>query len=257
MKTEKNQQLKDSTGLKNIVVLDNVVKKYEDQLVLKNISFNIFNGQILGYVGPNGSGKTTTIKILLGLLKPDSGEINILKKDPYLDDIETYDVKKQIGFVLESDLLNLNLTGFKNILYWAELYDNSNSENTHERVNEVIDIVNLAKWKDTLVKNYSHGMKKRLLFARAIVHNPQILILDEPTNGVDLESRLIMRNLIKKFASEDKIIFFSSHDLNEVQKICTKIIILNKGEKMFDGTLEELKIKHPNKSLEDIYLKLT
>ncbi|MDR2545321.1 MAG: ABC transporter ATP-binding protein [Methanobrevibacter sp.] len=255
MKIEKNQQVKDME-LKNIIVVDNVVKKYGNHIVLKNISFNISNGQIFGYLGPNGAGKTTTIKLLLGLLKSNSGDIKILDKDPYLDNTETYNMKKQIGFVLESDLLNLNLSGFKNILYWAELYDNLDPESIHERVNEVIAIVNLTKYKDTDVKNYSHGMKKRLLFARAIVHNPQILILDEPTNGIDLESRLIVRNLIKKFANENKIIFFSSHDLNEVQKICTNIIILNKGEKRFDGALNELKIKYPNESLENIYLKL-
>ncbi|MDR1818921.1 MAG: ABC transporter ATP-binding protein [Methanobrevibacter sp.] len=255
MKIEKRQQAEDMK-LKNIIVVDNVVKKYGNQIVLKNISFNISNGQIFGYLGPNGAGKTTTIKLLLGLLKPDSGDIKVSDKDPYLDTIETQNMKQQIGFVLESDLLNPNLSGFKNILYWAELYDNLNPENIYKQVNEVMTIVNLTDYKDMLVKNYSHGMKKRLLFARAIVHNPLILILDEPTNGIDLESRLIVRNLIKKFANENKIILFSSHDLNEVQKICTNIIILNKGEKRFDGTLEELKIKYPKESLENIYLKL-
>lgn len=242
-------------GKVNIVV-DNVVKKYGDFIALKDISFNICNGQIFAYMGPNGSGKTTTINLLLGLLKPNSGKIKILDKNPYSDNSEVYEVRKQVGFLLESDPLNPKITGFKNILYWAELYD-LNPQHIQQRVSKVMDFVNLNQWKDVIVKNYSHGMKKRLLFARAIVHDPQILILDEPTSGVDLESRLIMRNLIKKLADEDKIIFLSSHDLNEVQKLCTNLIILNKGEKMFDGTLEELKIEYPNKSLEDIYLNLT
>jgi ABC-2 type transport system ATP-binding protein len=100
-------------------------------------------------------------------------------------------------------------------------------------------------------------MKKRLLFARGIVHDPQVLILDEPTNGIDLESKVLMRNLIKKFANEKKTIFFSSHDLNEVEKVCTNLAIISKGEKVFNGKLDELKSKYQDMSFEDIYLKLT
>ncbi|GAA5819338.1 MAG: Pseudogene of multidrug ABC transporter, ATPase component [Methanobrevibacter sp. CfCl-M3] len=238
------------------IKLDNVSKKYDNFVALKNMDLKIHSGEIFAYMGPNGAGKTTTINLILGLLNPSSGILRVLGENPYLDTDEVYEVKNQVGFLLDQDSLNPKLSGFKNILYWAELYDIV-SQNIVERVNEVIEIVNLTEWKDVLVKKYSHGMKKRLLFARGIVHNPQILILDEPTNGIDLESKVLMRNLIKKFADENKTVFFSSHDLEEVQKVCTNLAIINKGEKIFDGTLNELKDKHPDYTFEDIYLKLT
>ena len=175
---------------------------------------------------PTDSGKTTTIKIILGLLKPSSGSVEVLGVDPYLDNTESLSVRSHIGSMLEGDGLYLNLTGMENLVYWAELYG-LNNQKAHENAVDVIKKVKLFKWADTEVSKYSHGMKKRLSFARALINDPDILVLDEPTSGVDPESRILIRNLMKNLVESGKTIFFSSHDLEEVQKhfyytICTE-----------------------------------
>ena len=222
----------------SVITLNGVDKYYNDYHALKNISLDVKKGQIYSYFGPNGSGKTTTIKIILGLLKPSSGSVELLGVDPYLDNTESLRVRRRIGSMLEWDGLYLNLTGMENLVYWAELYG-LNNQKAHENAVDVIKKVKLFKWADTEVSKYSHGMKKRLSFARAIINDPDILVLDEPTSGVDPESRILIRNLMKNLVESGKTIFFSSHDLEEVQKISSILSVLNNGEIIFNGTLEE------------------
>ena len=223
----------------NIISLNGVNKYYDSYHALKNISLNVKDGQIYSYLGPNGSGKTTTIKIILGLLKPSSGSIEILGEDPYLDSIRSLNVREHIGSMLEWDGLYLNLTGLENVIYWAEIYGQDKFE-TRENASDAIQKVKLSDWADTVVSKYSHGMKKRLSFARAIINDPDILVLDEPTSGIDLESRILIRDLMRNFIKKGKTVFFSSHDLEEVQKISSSLSILNKGKIIFNGSLEEL-----------------
>jgi ABC-type multidrug transport system ATPase subunit len=141
--------------------------------------------------------------------------------------------------MLEWDGLYLNLTGLENVVYWAEIYGQNKVEANKNAV-DAIQKVKLLDWADTLVSKYSHGMKKRLSFARAIINDPDILVLDEPTSGIDLESRILIRDLMRNFIKKGKTVFFSSHDLEEVQKISSSLSILNKGNIIFNGILEEL-----------------
>ena len=223
----------------NVIDLNNVDKYYDSYHALKNISLNVEDGQIYSYLGPNGSGKTTTIKMILGLLKPSSGSVEILGEDPYLDNIDSLHVRERIGSMLEWDGLYLNLTGLENVVYWAEIFGQNKIE-AHKNAVDAIQKVKLSDWADKLVSKYSHGMKKRLSFARAIINDPDILVLDEPTSGIDPESRILIRDLMMNFVKKGKTIFFSSHDLEEVQKISSSLSILNKGKIIFKGSLEEL-----------------
>lgn len=224
---------------KIILELKNVHRLYGDYEALRGISLEVRNGQIFGYLGPNGSGKTTTIKLILGLIKPHSGDVSVLGGDPYIDDYKAMDTRRHIGSLLEFDGLYTQLTGLQNLVFWAELYG-IEGQNAIKRAKHMIDLVKLFEWADVRVAEYSFGMRKRLNLARALVNDPDILILDEPTVGVDPESRYLIRNIIKDSAAEGKTIFFSSHDLEEVQKICSHIAILKNGELIFNGTLKDV-----------------
>ncbi|MCE7697317.1 MAG: ABC transporter ATP-binding protein [Methanobacterium paludis] len=222
-----------------VLNLDNIHKFYGDFEALRGISFEIEEGQIFGYLGPNGSGKTTTIKLLLGLIKPSSGNIHILGEDPYPDTIGAKNVRQRIGSMLEFNGLYENLTGLENIVFWANLYG-IEGKIALERAKNVIEMVKLTEWNDTHVSKYSYGMNKRLALARALVSDPDILILDEPTAGVDPESRYLIRNMMKKLADQGKTIFFSSHDLEEVQKVCSHVALLKKGKLISQGALNKV-----------------
>lgn len=219
--------------------IDNVDKYYNDFPALDSVSFDVKEGEIFGYLGPNGSGKTVTIKLLLGLIKPSSGNVKILNINPYNDTVDSLKVRGNVGALLEWDGLRMNLTGMENVIYWAELYG-LNKDEAKKRVKEVIESVKLSDRADTIVSNYSNGMKKRIGFARALVANPDILILDEPTAGVDPESRILIRKIIMDLAKKGKTIFFSSHDLEEVQKIASTIALIKKGKIIFKGSLKEM-----------------
>jgi len=220
-----------------IVDLDGVHKFYGDFEALRGISLEVKSGQIFGYLGPNGSGKTTTIKLMLGLIKPSSGNVNVLGGDPFIDDLKAMDVRRNIGSMLEFDGIYERLTGLQNLIFWAELYGMKRRKAT-EQAKVIINSLKLSEWADVQVVKYSYGMRKRLTFARALVSDPEFIVLDEPTVGVDPESRYVMRNMIENLAAQGKTILFSSHDLEEVQKICSHIAILSKGELIFNGPLK-------------------
>ena len=222
----------------SVIRLDGVCKDYNNYNALKNISIDLKKGQIYSCLGPNGSGKTTIIKIILGLFKPSSGSVEILGVDPYLDSTESLNVRRNIGSMLEFDGLYPNLTGIENLVYSARLYG-LNNQKAHDNAVDMIKKVKLFKWADTNVSKYSHGMKKRLSFARAMINDPTILVLDEPTSGIDPESRILIRNLMKILSENGKTIFFSSHDLEEVQKISSILSIMYNGKIVFKGTLKE------------------
>ncbi len=225
--------------MQTILNLDDIHKFYGDFEALKGISFEIEEGQIFGYLGPNGSGKTTTIKLLLGLVKPSSGSIHILGEDPYSNSVEAQNTRKCIGSMLEFNGLYENLTGLENVIFWAKLYGIKGSEAV-EKAKNVIEMVKLSEWGHAIVSTYSYGMNKRLALARALVSDPDILILDEPTAGVDPESRVLIRNIMKELANQGKTIFFSSHDLEEVQKVCTHVALLKNGRIIANGTLDSV-----------------
>ena len=240
--------------MKSAIRIENIRKSLGNRKVLKGISFSVEMGDIFGYLGPNGAGKTTTIRIILGLLKADSGNLDVLGQD-----INKSEARRKIGFVLDLDGLYDSMTARENLIFYSRIYGLVMAE---ERINELLDIVELSDRADDRVHTYSRGMRQRLALARSMVHDPEILVFDEPTSGVDpsgqIEIRKIMLNMAHK---ENKTIILSSHNLDEVQRICNRIAIIDRGEIKLYGELESLRqemgksgiiIKSPNNIPEQV-----
>jgi ABC-2 type transport system ATP-binding protein len=213
----------------------------EKEIVLKNIDLKIPQGSIFGFLGPNGAGKTTTLKLILGLLKIQEGTVFIFNK---AFDENRIDTLKKIGSLIEAPSLYSHLTAVENLKIWQKIYQCSIS-----RINEVLEIVGLSDTGNKIAGQFSLGMKQRLGIAIALLHNPTLLILDEPTNGLDPSGILEIRELLTKLNTELKItIVISSHLLAEIEKMVTHIGIINKGSILFQGTLDELHIKQTQTS---------
>ncbi len=200
--------------------------------ILQNLSFNIPKGEIFGFLGSNGSGKTTTIRILLGLCFPESGEIKIEGKTFSKNDYKQY---QKIGAMIESPSLYEHLSGYGNLKLLSSYYDTDDV-----RINEILETVGLSTAKHKKVKNYSLGMKQRLGIAQSLLHNPDILFLDEPLNGLDPLGVKEIRELLFRLRDEGKTIFLSSHQLSEVEKTCEYLCIIDKGTNVFSGKVSEM-----------------
>lgn len=213
----------------------NLNKKIGKKDILKNVSLEVQEGDILGFIGPNGAGKTTTIKLILGLQKITSGEVKI----------NGYDIKRdfekaieRVGTIVENPDLYMYMSGLENLKIIARLYKNVDQK----RVEEVIKLVGLENRIKDKVSKYSLGMRQRLGIAQAILHKPNLLILDEPTNGLDPEGIKQLRDLLTKLAKEEKMaILISSHNLAELESFCNKVSIIQNGEIIETSTLEEAK----------------
>ena len=220
-----------------LLEVKNVSKSFGKKKVLKDISFSLSSGEILGFIGPNGSGKTTTIKLILGLQSIDSGSVFI----------NNYDVSKnfskaieKVGAIVENPDMYLYLSGRKNLELVARMYKGI----TKDRIEEIIKLVGLESRIKDKVSKYSLGMRQRLGIAASILHKPNLLILDEPTNGLDPEGIKELRSLLVKLAKEEGVgILISSHNLSELENFCTNICILKNGEIIEDTSVKEVKQK--------------
>ena len=214
--------------------IDNVSKMLGIREVLKGVTFDVETGDIFGYLGPNGAGKTTTIRILLGLLRADSGQLKVLGQD-----IGSAGTRMKIGFALDPDGLYDTMTARENLKYYADIYYVSDAS---AQIDKVLRLVGLADRAEDRVGTYSKGMRQRLSLARAMVHDPDILILDEPTSGVDPTGQIEIRKILLDIARvEKKTVLLSSHNLDEVQRICNRIALIDRGEIKLYGELEELR----------------
>ena len=213
----------------------NLKKKFGKKEVIHGVSFNIEEGDILGFIGPNGAGKTTTIKLILGLQGIDEGTVLINGFDVEKDFVKAIE---KVGTIVENPDMYMYLSGKQNLLLAKNLY----KDITKERINEVVKLVGLENRINDKVSKYSLGMRQRLGIAQAILHKPNLLILDEPTNGLDPEGIVELRNLLKKLAKEEKIaILISSHNLLELESFCNKVCIIKNGEIIEESTIKELK----------------
>ena len=217
----------------DIINLEHVDKQIGRREILNDVTLVVKRGDIFGYLGPNGAGKTTSIRIILGLFTPTSGKVTVLGQSPQHDD-----VRKKIGFVLETDGLYENMSAYDNLAYFARLYDISAPA---EKVNQVIGLVELADRAKDKVGTYSKGMRQRLALARAMLHDPELLVLDEPTAGVDPTGQIEIRQIMLDMVNEQgKTILLSSHNLDEVHRICNRIALINKGRIRLSGEVEKL-----------------
>ena len=218
------------------IKLEGISKQLGEREILSDVGFTVKQGDVFGYLGPNGAGKTTTIRILLGLLQATSGKASILGQDVSADE-----TRRKVGFVLESDGLYDNMSAYENVAYYARIYEVSQPREMIERVLELVELSDRAGDK---VGIYSKGMRQRLALARAMVHDPDILILDEPTAGIDPSGQIEVRQIILDMAHKrDKTIFLSSHNLDEVQRICNRIALIDRGKIKLYGERDELQRK--------------
>ncbi|MBD7910526.1 MULTISPECIES: ABC transporter ATP-binding protein [Clostridium] len=221
-----------------VIEINNISKRFSDKLVLDNISFQVDKGEIFGLLGPNGAGKSTLINIIVNILIPDSGKIVICGNDVVKDSIES---KKHIGYVPQDIALMENLNAYDNLEFFGVLYGLKGTLLKH-RINEVLDIVGLRDKKKEKVKKFSGGMKRRLNIAAAIMHHPEVLILDEPTVGVDPQSRQHIFNFIKKIGKEwGTTVLYTSHYMEEVEELCERVMIMDLGVEIAYGNKEDIK----------------
>lgn len=241
-------------GARNIISVKNLVKKFDDFTAVNKISFDVKKGEIFAFLGPNGAGKTTSIKMLTTLLVPTSGSITINGFDPVH---EQEDVRKSFGIVFQDPSLDDELTAYENLEFHGVLYGVP-TKIRKQRIEELLKLVELWEKKDLLVKTFSGGMRRRLEIARGLLHHPKIFFLDEPTLGLDPQTRNhlwgYIQNLNKK---EDITIFFTTHYMEEAARVADRVAIIDHGKILTTGTVPQLLKKTKKKNLEDAFLSLT
>ncbi|MCQ1534781.1 ATP-binding cassette domain-containing protein [Methanosarcina sp. KYL-1] len=240
--------------MQNILSVQSLTKKFDDLTAVDGISFDVEAGSIFAFLGPNGAGKSTTIKMLTTVLKPTSGEIringfNVLK--------EQDKARSSFGIVFQDYSLDSELTAYENMVYHSVVYKVPKAERD-ERIKNALQIVGLWDRRDDFVKKYSGGMKRRLEIARALVHYPKVLFLDEPTVGLDPQTRKSIWNHIMTLNEERGMtIFLTTHYMDEAEAMADKIAIIDHGKIIESGTLEEIMERTETESLEESFLKLT
>jgi ABC-2 type transport system ATP-binding protein len=220
--------------MKKLLECQNLCKSFGRKQILKGLSFEIDEGDILAFIGPNGSGKTTTIKLILGLQKIDKGKVIINGFDVEKDFVKAIE---KVGAIVENPDTYMYLTGWQNLKMIANLYKGV----TDEEIKEIVKLVNLEKRINDKVSKYSLGMRQRLGIARALINKPNVLILDEPTNGLDPEGIKDLRNLLKKLAKEGMGVLISSHNLAELESFCNKVLIIDNGKIIETSEVSEFK----------------
>ena len=236
-----------------IIQIRNLNKFYSTKQVLNDITLDIYPGQVIGYIGPNGAGKSTTVKILCGLLSDFTGEVMVngidIRKNPVA-------VKALIGYVPELAELYDVLTPNEYLSLMGSLY-NMPQELVTERASRMMDAFGMAGNMNQRMDTFSKGMKQKVLITSGLLHNPEVIILDEPLSGLDANSVIIVKELIGKLAQSGKTIFYCSHMMDVVEKVSDRIVLINEGKVVADGSFEELKQNQDKNSLEQIFAGLT
>lgn len=236
-----------------VIEISNLHKSFFSNHVLKGINLKVYPGQIIGYIGPNGAGKSTTVKIISGLLSNFEGDVRVkgipVKENPLA-------VKKLIGYVPELAELYEVLTLFEFLSFMADLYEIPRKQ-AEERFTRMLQAFGLLQHMHQRMETFSKGMRQKVLIISGLLHNPEIIILDEPLSGLDANSVIIVKELLSKLAANGKTIFFSSHMMDVVEKISDRIILIHQGKIAADGSIEELRAQKGNHSLEKIFANLT
>ena len=237
----------------SIIQLSGIKKNYAGNYVLQGITLNIAAGQIVGYIGPNGAGKSTTIKILTGIINEFEGEAIILGLDVRKNPVE---IKQKIGYIPEQAALYEVLTATEYLRFVGKLYQMEDRA-IKQKSQDLLHIFDLADKANTRMNSYSKGMKQKVLLISGMIHNPEIIFLDEPLSGLDANAVILVKEILAQLKQSSKTIFYSSHIMDVVEKISDRIIIINKGEIIADGDFETLKKNAQQGSLENIFTSLT
>ena len=236
-----------------MIRFEGVTKKYNKDTTIEIKAMVINRGEIFGFLGPNGAGKTTTIKMLVGLLKLSSGAIKVNNFDISLQPKEA---KKMFAYIPDNPNLYEKLTAREFVKFIANLYGMKDCRELDEKIQNLLMKVELSGKADNLIETYSHGMKQKTQIAAALIHSPEILILDEPFVGLDPAGVKIVKDILKEYADNGKTVFISTHILDVVENLCTKIAVIQEGKIKYIGSVDELKNIENNKTLEDSFLNL-
>ncbi|WKZ51292.1 MAG: ABC transporter ATP-binding protein [Anaerolineales bacterium] len=232
-----------------------LVKRYGDKLAVNNVSFDVQGGEIFGFLGPNGAGKTTTIKMIVGLLQPTSGSVKVAGFDVQAQPLLA---KAASGYVPDTPNLYAKLSGRELLRFVGDLYSLERGQ-TARRIDELLRVLELTAAADDTIDSYSHGMQQKTSLAAALVHDPRVLVLDEPTVGLDPKSARLIKDILRQLAERGAAVMLSTHILEIAERMCDRIGIINKGELVAIGTMDELRHlgQSGETSLEDIFLGLT
>ncbi len=243
-----------ANSVDSIISAKDVTKRFGDFVAVDNISFDVHKSEIFAFLGPNGAGKSTTIKMLTTMLRPSAGELRLGGHDVTH---ERDSARKVFGIVFQDPSLDEELTAYENMDLHASLYGIPKNHRP-ARIEELLSLVELWDRKDSYIKTFSGGMRRRLEIARGLLHEPRILFLDEPTLGLDTQTRNLMWNYVKKLSDEKGMtIFFTTHYLDEAEEVAERIAIIDHGQIVARGTTAELRKQTKTKTLEEAYLKLT
>ena len=238
-----------------MIKIENVTKSYiRGKKSVDNINLEIKDGEIFGFLGPNGTGKTTTIKMITGILNPDQGDIYIdgksIKKEPI-------EAKKAFGFVPDSPDMFLKLKGIEYLNFLAQIYEVPEKEKK-ERIQKLTKKFEIYNNLNEQIESYSHGMRQKIVICGALLNNPKNWILDEPMTGLDPKSSFDLKEMMKEHSRKGNAVFFSTHVLEVAEKLCDRVGIINNGKLAFVGTLDEMKAQfNENTSLEELFLEIT
>lgn len=238
-----------------MISLKNISKTYGNsgKKAVDNLSLDVADGKITGFIGPNGAGKTTTLKMITGVLSPDEGSVTLNGIDMSTAPLEA---KKQFGFVADSPDSFLRIKGIEYLNFMADIY----GVPADIRNNFIENVAKRFEMEDALgsrILSYSHGMRQKIMVMGALIHNPSVWILDEPLTGLDPRSAYELKEMMKEHAAAGNSVLFSTHVLEVAEKLCDQIAIINRGVLMYLGTLDDLRARYPEQSLEDIFLEIT
>ena len=235
--------------------LQGVVKRYGKFTAVEDVTLDVHRGEIFGFLGPNGAGKTTTIRMVAGVLRPTAGRILVAG-----DDLQEHPerAKSKVGYVPDRPFLYEKLSGGEFLRFVSGLWGKSGAE-ADARADKLLELFNLAPWKDELIESYSHGMRQKLLISSALIHQPQLIVVDEPMVGLDPRSARVLKDLLRAFVGQGGTVFLSTHTLEVAEALCDRIAIISNAKIIALGTLEELRAQaHAGGAhLEEIFLKVT
>ncbi len=236
-----------------MIQVEHLTKRYGKTFTaVDDISFEVKKGEIVGFVGQNGAGKTTTIKTLTGIIQPTEGKITVNGFDVVG---QALDAKQSIAYVADNPDMFLRLSGFEFINLMADIYKVPKEERD-ARVKTMAERFEITEALARPMSDYSHGMRQKMMVCAALVHNPPVWILDEPMTGLDPKAAFELKNMMREHAAAGNCVFFSTHVLEVAEQLCDKILIIRQGKLVFVGTLEELRVAYPEKTLEDIFLEI-
>ena len=237
-----------------LIEMRQLVKRYGEKAAVDGVSLEVHAGEIFGFLGPNGAGKTTTIKVIVGLLQPTSGIVRVGGHDVQKEPLQA---KASSGYVPDEPHLYPKLTGRELLRFVGDLYGVT-GEQVERRIDELLRLFDLAPAADDTIDSYSHGMRQKTALAAALVHDPKVLVLDEPTVGLDPKSARLIKDLLRQMAERGAAVFLSTHILEIAENMCDRIGIINQGRLIASGTMAELRsLGKGESSLEDIFLSLT